>query len=158
MKRAALCGTFDPVTLGHLDLIERASEMFDEVVVFISCNSNKNNMFSEEHRLKWLKQSVSHLDNVSCAIQDGLVIDACHAVHANVLVRGIRNTVDFEYEKNMAYMNQKIDRDIDTVCLFTRPELSLCSSSNVREFLKYGLDISCFVPSCVSRDLMEEEK
>lgn len=156
MKVAAFCGSFDPVTLGHVDLIERASKMFDKLVIFISPNSMKTNMFSNEQRLKWLNEIVKDSPHVTCQIQDGLVVEACHRVGATVLVRGIRNVNDFEYEKNMAAMNYLIDNQIDTICLYTKPELELCSSSNVREFMRYGLDISKFVPEIVLNDLRKE--
>lgn len=157
MKTAAFCGTFDPVTLGHVDLIQRASKMFDKLVVFIAPNSMKTNTFSNEQRLAWLKEITKDMPNVECYIQDGLVVEACHKVKATILVRGIRNTVDFEYEKNMAGMNTLIDPAIDTICLYTREDLALCSSTNVREFIKYGLDISSFVPECVLKTIKERE-
>lgn len=135
MKIAAFCGTFDPVTYGHLDIIERASKLFDQLVVFISPNSDKNNEFNEEIRLKWLNEATKNMPNVTCKIQSGLVVDACKSVNATVLVRGIRNGVDCTYEQNMAFMNARLDDHIETVCLFTRPEYSLYSSSNVRELL-----------------------
>ena len=145
MKIAAFCGTFDPVTYGHLDIIERASKLFDELVVFISPNSDKNNEFTEARRL-------------ACKIQSGLVVEACKSVNATVLVRGIRNGVDCTYEQNMAFMNARLDENIETVCLFTRPEYSLYSSSNVRELFKYGQNISGFVPACVLEDLKKGEE
>lgn len=158
MKIAAFCGTFDPVTYGHLDIIERASKLFDQLVVFISPNSDKNNEFTEEKRLKWLNESTKHFSNVTCKIQSGLVVEACKSVNATVLVRGIRNGVDCTYEQNMAFMNARLNEDIETVCLFTRPEYSLYSSSNVRELFKYGQDISGFVPACVLEDLKKGEE
>ena len=158
MKIAAFCGTFDPVTYGHLDIIERASKLFDQLVVFISPNSDKNNEFTEEKRLKWLNESTKHLSNVTRKIQSGLVVEACKSVNATVLVRGIRNGVDCTYEQNMAFMNARLNEDIETVCLFTRPEYSLYSSSNVRELFKYGQDISGFVPACVLEDLKKGEE
>lgn len=158
MKIAAFCGTFDPVTYGHLDIIERASKLFDQLVVFISPNSDKNNEFTEEKRLKWLNESTKHLSNVICKIQSGLVVEACKSVNATVLVRGIRNGVDCTYEQNMAFMNARLNENIETVCLFTRPEYSLYSSSNVRELFKYGQDISGFVPACVLEDLKKGEE
>ena len=157
MKTAAFCGTFDPVTLGHVDLIKRASKMFDKLVVFVSPNSLKTNTFSNEQKLAWLNEITKDMSNVECYIQDGLVVEACHKVGATVLVRGIRSTVDFEYEKNMAGMSALIDPAIDTICLYTREDLALCSSTNVREFIKYGLDISSFVPECVLKTIKERE-
>lgn len=158
MKIAAFCGTFDPVTIGHLDIIQRASCLFDKLVVFISPNSDKINEFSEETRLAWLEEATKDLSNVTCKIQSGLVVEACKSVGATVLVRGIRNGVDCTYEQNMAFMNAKLDEEIETVCLFTRPEYSLYSSSNVRELFKYGQDISSFVPTCVLQDLKGENR
>ena len=134
MKTAAFCGTFDPVTLGHVDLIKRASKMFDKLVVFVSPNSLKTNTFSNEQKLAWLNEITKDMSNVECYIQDGLVVEACHKVGATVLVRGI-----------------------DTICLYTREDLALCSSTNVREFIKYGLDISSFVPECVLKTIKERE-
>lgn len=153
MTVAAFCGSFDPVTKGHVDLIERASHIFDTVVVFISFNSSKTSQYPLEKRLEWLERSCAHLNNVECKVQNGLVVDACHSVHATVLLRGIRNTVDFEYEQNMAVMNHLLDDSIETVSLFTRPELAYCSSSNVKELLKYGQDVSNLVPACIVKEL-----
>ena len=158
MKIAAFCGTFDPVTIGHLDIIQRASRLFDKLVVFISPNSDKVNEFSEETRLAWLEEATKDMSNVTCKIQSGLVVEACKSVGATVLVRGIRNGVDCTYEQNMAFMNAKLNEEIETVCLFTRPEYSLYSSSNVRELFKYGQDISSFVPACVLDDLKGENR
>ena len=158
MKIAAFCGTFDPVTIGHLDIIQRASRLFDKLVVFISPNSDKVNEFSEETRLAWLEEATKDMSNVTCKIQSGLVVEACKNVGATVLVRGIRNGVDCTYEQNMAFMNAKLNEEIETVCLFTRPEYSLYSSSNVRELFKYGQDISSFVPACVLDDLKGENR
>ena len=98
------------------------------------------------------------MSNVTCKIQSGLVVEACKSVNATVLVRGIRNGVDCTYEQNMAFMNARLDENIETVCLFTRPEYSLYSSSNVRELFKYGQDISGFVPVCVLEDLKKGEE
>ena len=128
MKIAAFCGTFDPVTYGHLHIIERASKLFDELVVFISPNSDKNNEFTEARRLAWLNASTKHLSNVTCKIQSGLVVEACKSVNATVLVRGIRNGVDCTYEQNMAFMNARLDENIETFFLFNRPEYSFYSS------------------------------
>ena len=156
MTRACFCGTFDPVTLGHLDVITRASKLFDEIVVFISCNADKKERFSFEQRLAWLQEATSHLNNVRCDIQKGLVVEACHQVQATILVRGIRNMTDFEYERNMAAMNQLIDHNVETVLLMTDPRYMHCSSSNVRELLRYHQDVSALVPACVARDLKRE--
>ena len=154
---AAFCGSFDPVTKGHLDVIERASRLFDHLIVFISQNSQKNTCFSFEQRLKWLEKATAHLENVECRIQEGLVVEACQKANVQVLVRGIRNETDCSYEQNMAFVNSFLDQGIETICLFTKPEYYFYSSSNVRELIKYGKDVSAFVPACVFETLQEEE-
>lgn len=153
MPTAIFCGAFDPVTKGHMDLIERASTLFDHLYVFVAPNSEKHQVFSAERRLGWLKQACMAYSNVSCRIQTGLTVDAARSVHAKYLIRGMRNSQDFEYELNMATMNRSIDEHLETICLFTKPEHMFCSSSNVRELLRYHLDISAFVPDCVRKDL-----
>lgn len=157
MSVAAFCGSFDPINLGHLNVIERSSRIFDRVVVVVSNNTDKVTLFTNEQRLEWVKQACAHLDNVSCELYDGLVADACKEFQAEVLVRGVRNAVDLEYEQNMAYMNAKIQPGLDTVCLFTENEYRYCSSSNVRESLKYGLDIRHLVPECVAQTIEKGE-
>lgn len=156
MRVAAFCGTFDPITLGHLNIIARSAKLFDKVVVIVSVNRLKNHLFSEEQRLQWVIEATSHLENVECHIYNGLVADACKEFGVDVLVRGIRNGIDSDYEQNMAYMNQEIHPGLDTICLFTDNHLRFCSSSNVRELLKYNLDISRFVPQCVLKTLNQE--
>ena len=153
MTIAAFCGTFDPITNGHLDIIERASKVFEKVVVFISFNSSKKETYSLEQRLHWLQESTKHIKNVECRVQHGLVVEACHSVNATVLIRGIRNTVDLVYEQNMAEMNTCLDEEIETVCFLTKGKWMYVSSTNVKEFVKYGQDITQFVPSIVSKEI-----
>lgn len=154
MTTAAFCGTFSPITLGHLDVIERACAIFDKVVVLVSPNSEKVTTFSETQRCGWIREACAHLDNVEVDVQSGLSVASAKAHGATVLIRGIRTIQDFEYEKNMAAMNKLISEDMDTLCLFTKDEYAHCSSSNVREFIKYKQDIRSMVPACVARDLM----
>lgn len=157
MRKACFCGSFDPLTLGHVNVIERASKLFDELVVFISVNSQKNSLFSKEQRLAWLQEATRHLENVTIDYQDGLVVEACRKVNARYLVRGVRNSIDFEYEKNMASMNQLLDPEIETIILYSDPKYVDHSSSNVRELYRYNRDLSMLVPSCVIRSLEEED-
>ena len=154
--RAAFCGSFDPPTLGHLDIIERASTLFDELIVLVATNSSKSSMFSMEQRLAWLREACQDLPNVTCKIQKGLIVQACQEHEIHVLVRGIRNEQDCAYEQNMAFMNAYLDPNIETICLFTKPEYDLFSSSNVRELLKYHQNIQPFVPACVFKRLEKE--
>ncbi|MBQ0065094.1 MAG: pantetheine-phosphate adenylyltransferase [Firmicutes bacterium] len=157
MTKAVFCGTFDPVTLGHVDIIERASRMFDSLVVFVTPNSLKKNLFDVEQRKEWIQKACAHLDNVEVKIQNGLAVDAARKEGAHVFIRGIRNGVDCDYEQNMAHMNHLIDPSMDTVCLFTKDEYAHHSSSNVRELMAYNLDISKFVPACVLETLQGEK-
>lgn len=154
----SFCGSFDPLTLGHVDIIERAARLCDTLYVFVSVNSEKHAMYSLDQRLRWLEEACAHLDNVYPRKQTGLVVEACRKVKADVLIRGIRNEQDCSYEQNMAFMNQYLDSGIETICLFTKPDYYLYSSSNVRELIKYHQDISMFVPDCVLRSLKEESQ
>ncbi|MBP3853605.1 MAG: pantetheine-phosphate adenylyltransferase [Erysipelotrichaceae bacterium] len=158
MTVAAFCGTFDPITLGHVNIIERSSRLFEKVIVVVSKNSEKRNLFSSQQRVQWVRQACAHLDNVEVQSFEGLVADACETYHADVLIRGIRNMTDCEYEQNMAYMNQSIRPGLDTFCLFTDNDLRFCSSSNVRECLANDLDVSGLVPACVAEELKKEKQ
>ena len=103
--RAAFCGSFDPPTLGHLDIIERASTLFDELIVLVATNSSKSSMFSMEQRLAWLREACQDLPNVTCKIQKGLIVQACQEHEIHVLVRGIRNEQDCAYEQNLSLIH-----------------------------------------------------
>lgn len=154
--KAAVCGSFDPPTLGHIDIIERASRLFDELIVFIACNSEKNALFSMEQRKEWLQESTQQLSNVHIRMQKGLIVEACQKEKVQVLVRGIRTPQDCSYEQNIAYVNRYLDPSLETLCLFAKPEYAYYSSSNVRELLHYHQDIQALVPSCVYEKLKKE--
>lgn len=154
--KAAFCGSFDPITLGHLDLIVRASRIFDHLTVFVTDNSAKKESYSARQKALWIEESTRDLENVSVAIQKGLATEACAKAGAKVLIRGIRNETDMAYEANMAFLNTEIAPDIETVCLFCRADYTFISSSNIRELLKYNQSIQRYVPECVFRDLQPE--
>lgn len=154
--KAVFCGSFDPVTLGHMDLIERSAKIFESVGVVVSPNSLKNNFCTDEQKLKWLQEACRHLPNVDVFVYSGLAAEACRSYGASVLIRGVRNETDFAYEANMAFMNRQVDGNIETLSLFCDPAYAYVSSSNVRELLKYGLSTEKFVPACVFRDLQPE--
>jgi pantetheine-phosphate adenylyltransferase len=139
-------GSFDPPTLGHLDVIERASGLFDQLVVAIGVNSSKQPLLSAEQRLQALRQSTSHLRNVEVDSFSGLLIDFAVLRGARSIVRGLRATADFEYEFQMAMVNRRLDPDIDSVFLMTRWEYSYLSSSIVREVAVLGGDFTEMVP------------
>lgn len=156
MKTALCPGTYDPVTVGHLDVITRCSSMFDEVVVAIVDDAfRKTVLFTSEERAQFLEDSTKHLANVKVAIMRGLVVKFARAVGASVLVKGLRALTDFEYEFEMAQLNRKLDPDLETMYLMASPEYSFLSSSGVKEIAKYGGCVSDLVPEVVERRFTE---
>lgn len=145
MKTAVYPGTFDPVTYGHLDVILRASKLFDCVIVGVLHNSSKSPLFSVEERVNMIKSITSHLKNVEVRSFDGLLVDFVHQCRADVIVRGLRAITDFEYELQMAQTNRVIAPDIDTIFLTTNLKYSYLSSSIVKEIASYDGDISAFL-------------
>lgn len=154
---AAICGTFDPVTNGHMDMIERAASLFEQVVVILSCNSEKKDAWPLAVRLNWIVQAVrdAGLSNVTVVCESGLAAAAARKHNCSVLVRGVRNSIDLDYEQNMAIVNKRIDPGLETVIFLTKPGLAAVSSSNVRELYKYRQSLAGLVPECVRRDLEE---
>lgn len=146
-------GTFDPVTLGHTDIINRALPLFDRLVIGIGRNSNKTPMFSEEQRLTWLREIYKETPKVEAIAYDGLTVDCCKNVGANFILRGIRYVNDFEYEKAIADMNRSIDKGIETIFLTCLPQYTSVASTLVRDVLRYGGDVSQFIPELVVNDI-----
>ena len=146
MKIAVCPGSFDPITFGHLDIVRRASGMFDRVIVAVLKNSAKQCTFSVAERVAMIEDSVRGLPNVTAASFDGLLADYTRIVNASVIVKGLRAMSDFEYEFQMALINQKINPDVETVFLSSRSEYMFMSSNIVREIARVGGDISQFVP------------
>ena len=150
MKTAIYPGSFDPVTYGHLDIIRRASKLTDRLVVAVLNNSAKNSLFSIDERVKMIQDVVSEYENVSVASFGGLTIDFAESVGADIIIRGLRAVSDFEYELQIAQTNH-VERDnIETLFLTTSLEYSYLSSTVVKEFARYGADISKFVPETVA--------
>lgn len=158
MKKGIYPGSFDPVTLGHLDIIKRASKLADELVVGILINSSKNSLFSLEERVDLLKRVTKDMPNVTIKSFDGLLVDFAKEEKADFLVRGLRAVTDFEYEIQLAHTNHKMNPDVDTVFLTTSVEFSFVSSSLVREIASYGGDISSFVPADIEQDIKDKYK
>lgn len=154
-KKAIYPGTFDPPTLGHLDVIERASRLFDELVVAVGVNSSKKPLLSVEQRILALKKSTKHLPNVRCDSFQGLLIQYAKEQGAGAIVRGLRATSDFEYEFQMAMVNRRLDDSVESVFLMTKWEHSYLSSSIVREVAVLGGDYSSLVPAPVAEMLRE---
>jgi len=146
MQRIAVFpGSFDPFTIGHQSVLGKALPLFDVIYVGIGINSEKKSYFPLEKRIEWIKSIYKDEPKIKVATYDILTIDFCKQVSASYLLRGLRNTVDFEYEKTIAQMNYNIG-DIETVFFITSPECSTISSSSIREILKYGGDVSKFIP------------
>ncbi len=146
MKRAIYPGSFDPVTFGHIDMIERSAKIVDELVVAILVNSAKNPLFSVEERVSMLREITGHDPNIKITSFHGLLIDYARKVDASIIVRGLRAVTDFEYELQIAQTNRIVDDRVDTVFLTTSLEYAYLSSTIVKEVASYGGDISHFVP------------
>lgn len=149
MRKALYSGTFDPITLGHLDVIERSAKIFDEVIVAISKNPHKTCLFSLEERLAMVKQEVSHLINVKVVINQGLTVHLAKEMGCQVMIRGVRSTSDYEYEVNIASVNRMLENEIETMFLLSQPQYSSLSSSMVKEIVHFHGDVS----QCVSEQV-----
>ena len=157
MTRIAVCpGSFDPITYGHLDIIERTSKVFDKVYISGLKNSSKKGLFTPEERVEMIEEVTSHLDNVEVKQFYGLLVDFCNEVGAKAIVRGLRAVSDFEYEMQLTSMNRKLDSDIETIYMMTNNNYSFISSSIVKEVAKYGGKIEDVVPPHVANLLQEK--
>lgn len=157
MKRTAIYpGTFDPITNGHVDVIERASEMFDEVIVVIAVNSKKTSLFSEQERLEMAKESLKHIPNVQTLFHSGLIVEIARKVDACSIIRGIRAISDFEYEFQIALMNRKLEPNVHTVFLMPHEKYTYLNSTIIRELSRYKENVSEFVPEFVAKKLEEK--
>jgi len=151
MQRIALFpGTFDPITIGHLDIIHRALPLFDKLIIGIGRNVNKEPMFPDELRLRWVKEIYKQEPKVDSVIYEGLTITCCQNVKANFIVRGIRYVNDFEYEKAIADMNRSLDHNIETVFLTCLPQYTSVASTLVRDVLRNGGNVLQFLPDVVA--------
>lgn len=154
--RIAVCpGSFDPITFGHLDIIKRASRLFDKVIVAISINADKHYSFTAEERLLLIKKSTCDIDNIEVDVVDGLLACYASSVNACAIVKGLRAMSDFEYEFQMALANRKLNPDAETVFLTTTSENMYLSSSLVKQIAGFGGDISDFVPATILDEVYE---
>ncbi|SKA76275.1 Phosphopantetheine adenylyltransferase [Clostridium sp. USBA 49] len=156
MKRAVYPGSFDPITNGHLDIINRASKVFDEVIVGVLINPSKTGLFSTEERVDLIKKSIIGLENVSVKSFSGLLINFMKENEATVIVKGLRAVSDFEYEFQMALMNNKLDPKIETVFMMTNAKYSYLSSSSVKQVAMFGGCIKDLVPDVIIKDIMRK--
>lgn len=155
MVRAIYAGSFDPVTFGHLDIVERSSKVVDELIVGVLNNRTKSPLFSVEERVKMLEEVTKDFPNVKIKSFTGLLVDFAKECEANVLVRGLRAISDFDYELQMAQTNRIINPKLDTLFLTTSLEYAYLSSTTVKEVAEFGGDISAFVPPCVKEQMSE---
>jgi pantetheine-phosphate adenylyltransferase len=154
MRRAVCPGSFDPITNGHLDVIERASRFFDEVVVAVGVNASKDRLFEPEERVEMIREATAHMPNVSVETFHGLIVEFCTARGIQAIVKGLRAVSDFDYELQMGQMNRSLAA-VDTLFMPADPHYSFLSSSLVKEVATYGGDVSGLVPEPVLRRLHE---
>jgi len=158
MRRAIYPGSFDPVTNGHLDVIERARKLFDEVIVAVAHNDEKQPLFPLKERLDLLRKTAGKIDKVRIAEFKGLLVEFARAEKAGAVIRGLRAVSDFEFEFQMALMNRKLDADVETIFLMPKEEYTYLSSRLVKEIARLGGDVSSFVPACVVNALSRKFK
>jgi len=156
MRTAIYPGTFDPITNGHIDIIQRALKLFDKVVITVARNSAKDPLFSEEERLVMIKEAVRNLKGVEVDTFDGLLVSYARRKKATAFVRGLRAISDFEYELQMALMNRKLNEDLVTVFLMPNEKYTYLNSSIVREIASHGGNVSKFVPPHVLKELKKK--
>src|SRR6266487_1213296 len=154
MRRAVYPGSYDPVTNGHLDIIERSVEVFDEVVIAVMINKSKSTLFTVEERVEMLREVTAHLPAVRVDSWHGLLVQYCEKHGIKAIVKGLRAVSDFDYELQMAQMNQQLS-GIDTFFISTSPQYSFLSSSLVREVARFGGDVTNMVPPAVAKRLVE---
>ena len=154
-KHVMYPGSFDPITNGHVDVIERAATLFDKVTVVIAQNSKKTPMFEEQERVDMANEALQHLDNVSVTVHDGLVVDFAQKNGVHAIVRGLLAVTDFEYEFQIALMNRKLDSALTTIFMMPHEKYTYLNSSIIRELGRYDQDISDFVPEGVQRRMRE---
>jgi len=158
MTKAIYPGSFDPLTLGHLNLVQRGAKIYDELIVCVASNPGKSPMFSLEERLDLFDRAITDLSNVRVETFDGLLVDAAHQFNARVVLRGLRAVSDFDYEFQMAHMNHQLSPGIETMFMMTGDEHFYLSSGLVKEVAKLGGDISRFVPKHVAESLTKRVK
>lgn len=155
MTTALFPGSFDPVTRGHLDLIQRASRLVDHLIVGVMVNTSKEPLFTMDEKVAMIQTEIQDLPNVEVKAATGLTVDFMAKIHATILIRGLRNEQDFGYERDIAWMNKSLNDQIETVCLIARPPYAYFSSSLIKEVAKMGADISKYVPNTVAQQLHE---
>lgn len=149
MKRACFPGSFDPITNGHIHIVQQALQLFDEVIIGVGSNTTKKYLFDSESRLRFVSDTFAGEPNVKVKLYDSLTIDFCRVMQVQYIVRGLRTSADFEFEKSIAHINQKLAPDIKTIFILSDAEYSMISSSIVRELIRYKGNVSALVPPSV---------
>ena len=153
MRIAVYPGSFDPVTSGHIDIITRASKVYDKIIVVVSKNSSKKPLFTVEERMDFIKRSTTHLPNVEVDSSDGMLVEYVKKAGSHVIIKGLRAVSDFEYEFQMALANKKIEPEIETLFMMTDARYSYLSSSIVKEMASLGADFTDLVPGVIINDI-----
>ena len=146
MKTAVFAGSFDPITKGHEDIVLQAMPLFDEIIIAIGVNIDKKYAFPLEKRIKWIENTFADYPKVKVISYQGLTVDFCKKMHAGFIIRGLRNTTDFEYESIIAEANKKLNPEVETVFFLANPDLRCVSSTVVRDIIKNGGDLTGFIP------------
>ena len=149
MKKAIFPGSFDPITIGHVDIVKRGIKVFDEIIIAVGDNIDKKYMFPKEKRVEFVKQTFNNYDNIMIESYDGLTVDFCKKNNIEFMIRGLRNPADFEFEKSIALTNREMT-DIETIFFLTSPENSFISSSIVRDLIRNNGDYKLFIPKGIT--------
>ncbi len=150
MKRIAIFpGSFDPFTIGHESIVCRSMHLFDEIIIAVGANSTKSNMFALDQRLAWISEIFQDCPTIRVESYEGLTIDFCKKKHAQFILRGLRNSTDFEYEQSIAMMNRSMNPEIETLLIVSLPEHAAISSTIIREIFRNGGDVTPFVPQAI---------
>ncbi len=158
MRRAVYPGSFDPFSNGHLDIVKRASKLFDELYILVSYNVHKKNNFSTEERIRMIQKCVSSLDNVIVEAYDGLIVQYCKSHNIQVIVRGLRNYSDYENEFSLFQYNKDICPKVETILLLPSTKNQFVSSSAIKELVSFNCDISKYVPKQIEEEIIEKLK